>query len=323
VTLGLVHLSLSLASNLVVYRFSRALLPYLSIRLVLPRREHVARIVGYGKYVLVNNIGQKLVFVSDSFVIGMFMPISALTYYAIAGSLVDYLRSSMNAMASVVNPVSSDMDARNERGRLGALFMTASKTAVVLGLPVCIGFIVLGGRFISLWMGESYAPTSGKVLIVLATAHLVGLPHYTISAVLYGLGKHRIIAMLRVLEATANVALSVILVQRYGLVGVALGTLIPHVIVAGGVLPAVMPSVLPISLRSYYIATYVRPLLASIPFWAVCCFIEMVVAPKTLWFFFAIGGAGLVTYVVPCWCVSLSADERRQVRNRVRVAFRH
>ena len=126
------------------------------------------------------------------------------------------------------------------------MVLTGAKAAMLIGLPVCIGFIVLGRRFISLWMGAEYAAQAGTVLAVLATGHLFGLPYYTISGVLYGLGRHRVVAWSRVFEGVVNLVLSVILVQRYGVVGVAIGTIVPHIIVVGAVLPIVLPRWVPI-----------------------------------------------------------------------------
>ena len=175
----------------------------------------MSQIVGYAKYVVAHNIGEKVVFATDSIVIGVFLPVSMLTFWAIPGSLVKYLRSMMLMMAAVLNPLSSDLDARQDSARLRALFLTASKAAVLIGLPICVGFIVLGTRFVGLWMGPSFASLSGRVLAILGVAQLVGLPTHSFGSVLYGLGRHRIIAVTRGVEAAANLALSVLLVRNW------------------------------------------------------------------------------------------------------------
>ena len=74
-------------------------------------REEVTRLLNYGKYVLLANIGDKIVFATDAMVIGMFLPIAALTPYAIAGTLIHSMRSVVKAMASVFNPLTSSLRA--------------------------------------------------------------------------------------------------------------------------------------------------------------------------------------------------------------------
>jgi O-antigen/teichoic acid export membrane protein len=318
IMLALVQFVMTLASNLLVYRMCITHLPHLSVRFVRPQRAEAFKLLNYGKYVLITNLGDKFIFATSSLVIGVFMPISALTYYAIGGSLTEHLRSFITSMASILNPLASSLEARRETDTLAAVFMTGAKVAMILGLPVCIGFILLGERFITLWMGEAYGPTAGLILAVLASGYLIGLPFYTISGVLYGLGKHRIVAWSRVSEGIVNLCLSVWLVRHYGLVGVALGTVIPHAIVVVGILPAFLPKLLRIDLREYYASTYGRPFLASIPFGIACLFVERVVRPADLVSFFAFVIVSLLAYVVPCWFLALAPRERRHLSGAVR-----
>ena len=195
-------------------------------------------------------------------------------------------------------------------GALAAVATNGARAAVLIGLPICIGFITLGERFIGLWMGAEYAAPAGQVLMFLAVGHLVGVPYYTISGVLYGLGRHHVVAYSRLFEGAVNLALSVLLIKRYGLAGVAIGTAVPQIIVAAGILPFVLSKWVSINLRDYYLTTYVRPFAAALPFLATCWWIDQVLRPATFVSFFAAGAASLVAYVVPCWLLVFSADER-------------
>jgi O-antigen/teichoic acid export membrane protein len=187
---------------------------------------------------------------------------------------------------------------------------TGAKGAMTLGLPLCVGFMMLGETFVSLWMGEAHAAMAGRVLTVLSVGYVVGLPYYTISGVLYGLGRHRTVAILRVMEGAMNLTLSVVLINLQGLVGVALGTAIPHILVVGWVLPRALPGIFPIDLRAYYANVYGRTLSAAAPFLLATWFIRTVVQPPSLVSFFAWGAASLVTYLVPVWFIVLSDEER-------------
>ncbi len=322
IALALVQFVLTLATNVVIYRMCRSELPYLSIRLVWPERDEAIKLLNYGKYVLISNIGDKVIFATDSIVIGMFLPISALTYYAIGGSLIENMRGFIISMAAIMNPLSSSLEARNESGTVGAVLMAGAKSAMILGVPVCTGFIVLGSRFIGLWMGDEYASQAGLVLAWLSVGHMIGLPYYTISGVLYGLGKHRIVAMSRIFEAALNLGLTLLLIRRFGLVGVAIGTVIPHAIVVALILPAVLPRFMPVSTWDYYVGTYLRPLLASLPFWVWCWFVGSMVRPEHLATFVGSVVIGLPAYVLPCWFIALRPEERAHVTAGVRRRLR-
>jgi O-antigen/teichoic acid export membrane protein len=276
------------------------------------------RLVNYGKYVLVQNVGDKLIFATDSVVIGLLMPISSLTYYAIGGSLVEYLRSFIASTGSLLTPMSSSLEARKETDVLGRVFLASAKYTVLLGTPFCIGFVLLGERFIGLWMGPAYAGPAGQVLAVLAVGHLIGLPYYPILNVLLGLARHRAIALSRVAEGSANVLLSVLLIERFGLVGVAAGTAIPQVVMVAFVLPWLMPRALPIDMGEYYVSTYARPFMAAVPFAAACWVVANAVEPGSLATFFLWGLLTLPVYLVSAWFVGLTTDERLRVNTWIR-----
>jgi len=314
IMLAMVQFSSTLLSNLLVYRLARRQLPQISVGLVWPRRTEAMKLFNYGKYVLLSNFGDKLVFASASIVIGIFQPISMLAYYAIGASLIEHLRTFIASMGAILNPISSGLEARRESDKLGRILMAGAKASVLLGLPVCIGFMVLGREFIRLWIGPEYAAAAGTVLAVLAFGNMVGLPYYMISGVLYGLGRHRVVAWSRLLEGLTNLAISVVLVQRYGVVGVAIGAVIPHLVVVGVVLPGVLPRWIRLDVRAYYISTYLRPLIAATPFLLACAFIARQVPPGNLFIFFASIALALPLYAAPVWTVALTAEERTAAR---------
>jgi O-antigen/teichoic acid export membrane protein len=322
VGLSLLHLGLSLANGALVVWLCRVYLPHVSLRPVRPARDEVTKLFNYGKYVLLANIGDKIVFTTDAIVIGVFLPIAALTPYAIAGTLIQNMRSVVMAMASIFNPLTSHLRAGGDEMALQQVLRSGAKAAMTVGLPFCIGFILLGERFVQLWMGPTHAPVASQVMTALAAGYIIGLPYYTISGILYGLGAHRVVAILRIVEGAMNLVLSVVLVQVVGLVGVAIGTAIPHVIVVGVILPRALPRIFPVDLGEYYRVVYGRTLLAAIPFALVCWLIRTVVQPPDLPSFFLWGMAGLVTYLVPVWLITLTADERTHLLRVARLVPR-
>jgi O-antigen/teichoic acid export membrane protein len=313
VMLAVLQLVMSLASSVFLYRICTERLPFLSVRLIRPTRARVVKLLNYGKYVLLANVGDKMVFATDAIVIGIFLPIASLTYYAIGGSLIEHFRSFITSMGALLNPLSSSLEAKKQTNSVAALMMSGTRAAMLVGLPVCIGFIVLGERFIELWMGNTYSHVAGQVLAVLATGYLLGLPYYSISGVLYGLNQHWIVAWSRVAEGIGKLILSVVLVQRFGLIGVAMGTAVVHAIMVVGFLPLVLPRLLPIRLSEYYWQTYLRPLMASLPFAVATMVIARVVQPSNMPSFLLLGVVSLVFYVGPCWFFALSAVERALV----------
>lgn len=315
VGLSSVQLLIALASGGYAYYLCTRLLPGMSFAPIRASRERVTAALNYGKYVLLANIGDKIIFASDAVVAGVFLPVGSLVPYAIAGTLISHMRGVVMAMASVLNPLASRLHAEEGNKFLGDVVCAGAKAAMITGLPICLGFVVLGEAFVRLWMGEANAVLAGRILQVLGIGFIVGLPYFTMSGVLHGLGRHRIVAHLRLAEAAANLALSVALVGPVGLLGIALGTAVPHMVVVAFLLPAALPKVFPFDLSRYYRQVYLKPILASVPFGLGSWVVLRTWRPESLAAFFLMTALCLVLYVVPVWTFTLDAPERDRIRH--------
>ena len=120
-----------------------------------------------------------------------------------------------------------------------------------------------------------------------------------------------------VFEGVVNVVLSIALITRFGLVGVAVGTIIPHMIVVAAVLPSTLPRWIPINLREYYLSTYGRPFVAAAPFAAVCWYIAHMVVPGSFFTFFVCMTLAMPAYLLPMWFIALTPSERTAARDYV------
>src|SRR5208283_4036230 len=96
---------------------------------------------------------------------------------------------------------------------------------------------LMGKVFFTLWVGARYAESSTPVLIILSVSQAAAMAQFSSGSILYGLNKHKYLSFLLIIEAVFNLAISVVLAKPLGIVGVALGTAIPDVIVNLFVLP--------------------------------------------------------------------------------------
>jgi O-antigen/teichoic acid export membrane protein len=311
IALGLIQLLVNLLLHLAIYGWCKYLVPELRFSLTDARRSSLRSIFQYSVFVLINNMGQKAIFYTDAIVIGFFLPASQITFYAIAGSLVEHLRQFVMAMTRVFNPLISEMETLDEHEKIRHVLLAGGKFSFLFGLPVCTVFVLMGRRFIELWMGPEYGQLSGQVLVILAITHLLSLPHYTISNVLYGLARHKVLAVMRIFEATANLLLSVILVQTLGIVGVALGTAITHIVAVALVLPVISCRIIGLPVFKFYYHAYLRASLAGLPFAFLCWLVDRRFPATGLASFFAEVAALLPVFLLPVWFLAVDPEERR------------
>jgi O-antigen/teichoic acid export membrane protein len=83
--------------------------------------------------------------------------------------------------------------------------------------------------------------------------------------ILYGMAKHRTMALVRLAEGVVNLILSIILLHYYGVVGVAIGTVLPQLCTNLLFMPEHLCRILGVRLRTFLAEAYLAPLLLTLP----------------------------------------------------------
>ncbi len=167
---------------------------------------------------------------SDSIVIGAFLGPAAVPFYVIPGRLAAYTRDIVRSITKPFMPYFSDLDARRDKGKAIQVLTVASKYVVGAVVPFFGTLFFLFFSFLTRWMGAEYAEKGRWVLFLLIGGYGLSLLNPFSHDLLIGIGRHGMLAKIRVAMAVFNLILSIILVQYFNIEGVALGTLIPVIL---------------------------------------------------------------------------------------------
>jgi O-antigen/teichoic acid export membrane protein len=244
-------------------------LPGLRFSLSLVDRETFRLIRGYSLQAFVVMVGGRVSFQTDALVIGAFLAPQFITYFAVAARLLEYAKNSLRAATTVLTPAVSAFEARGESRAIRAMFIDSTRYVLWFILPVQAGLHLLGRPFLALWMGPEYVGWSYPTLAILALPLSLLMSQSVSGRVLYGLGRLRWFTVVVVVEAVANLLLSLILVRPFGIEGVAWGTTIPNIV--GNLVVAVhVCGLLNVGLGDYLRKSFVKPLAVVCPlvvFW--------------------------------------------------------
>lgn len=262
-------------------------------------------------------LSNRLIFWTDNVVVGAVLGASAVTFYAIGAGLVDLVGTTLGTVTCLFVPLATTFDARGDRNALRSLFIRGSRLTLLLILPGIIGFEVLGAPFIALWMGARYVKLASGVLMVLSLCLLFGPMRATCNQILYGMNRLKYFAFWSFGEAVVNLGLSILLVYKIGMVGVAWGTLIPAVLVEGLILPRYTAKQIAVQPIEYYWQTFMRPILASLPYAGLLLLARSMGLANTWIGFFSSLVCGLTLYSLSVWFFGLPTDERQILSERV------
>ncbi len=189
-------------------------------------RERLRELFEYGGKTFVNQLTDMFRFQTSQLVIAAFINLSAVTLFNIASQLAYYFRTLLQALIGVLVPVFAQYQAAADHEGMRKVYYFSSKLAAAAGMLVGGAMIVFGSGFISLWMGRSYIDAYGlMVILVLPTIlYVFAQPG---NGLLFGVGVVGPLAKASMVEAAANLGLSLVLARPLGAEGVALGTAIP------------------------------------------------------------------------------------------------
>src|SRR5262249_4763459 len=154
----------------------------------------------------------RISFQTDSVVISAFRAPQFITYFAIGARLTDYVKSSMRAITTVLTPAVSTLEAQGDHAAIRRMLVNGSRYVLWTVLPIQAGLMLLGKPFLALWLDTpdtKYSLESYPVLVILAIPLALALSQSITGRILYGIGKLHWYARFAILEALANLLLSV------------------------------------------------------------------------------------------------------------------
>lgn len=304
----------AIANATIVKRLS----PELKIVLRNVDRERLQLIFSFSAYSLLLQLSGYLVYYSDSLVIGWYLPVTAVTFFAIAGNLMNYARAPISSISVTLTPHASSIEATEDLEKLRQVSTIASRYSAAVMLPIAVTFLFRGKTFIGLWMGNEYADLSSKVLIALTLGWMISAGNQALGGIMMGISKHKALVPVALVEGTLNLILSIVLVKKMGIVGVAWGTTLPSLCVHGVFWPMYVRHVLKIPVTSYLYSTWLRNAFAAIPFVLATIGIEKYWPAPNLRVYFL-----QILLILPLaflgdWFVVLDKSDKQKVLNRLR-----
>jgi O-antigen/teichoic acid export membrane protein len=320
VAIAFCELAAVVVGNGLLFYIVRRIYPELSIRLTKPKREVLRNIWSYSAYVFIISIAVQLVYQTDNMVVGAFVSAAAVTFYSIGNSLCRYTQQFVGAMTTTFTPAASTLEAEGHTAGLRSLYYNGTRATMALALPIVITLIVRGGTFIGVWMGPQYARSSGTVLAILATAYMFSLQNITMGAIAYGVDKHKILAKYAIGEGIANLALSIVLAREFGIYGVAIGTLVPNLVIHLILWPRYVSRIVDVSWIQVYRNVSGPVFLCAVPFAAASYAVD-VFFPAHNMVIFGLQTLTLLPIFAIAICIVFRDNVRRQILPKVRSFF--
>jgi O-antigen/teichoic acid export membrane protein len=198
--------------------------PALKIRWSLFCWKRLREVTGFSVYTLVIDCANRLNYQCDTLVIGAFLGAAPIALWTAASRIILGTQTLTNQLNGVLFPTVVDCATAGRRDRLREIFLQGLQLSLVMVVPIATALVVLGDPLIRAWVGPQMLG-SVPALQILAVAVAIRVGNGTATTLLKGAGGHRMLAAVNFAVGVGNVLLSILLVRRFGLAGVAFATL--------------------------------------------------------------------------------------------------
>lgn len=302
------------------YLLASRAFPPLRIRRAFVKRATLAELIRFGIPCFFSGIGIRIMLYTGGLIIAWLIGLKWVGYYSLATMLLEYSKTLVRKGTTVFTPEIQQSLARGDLAGLRHFLPLVIRVAMVFGVLIVVGIMAFGRDFLTLFYGTAVGEAGGPVVVILGFAYLMALAADPCTSTLIGAGRVKLVAAIVMLEAAINVGLTILLltVGGMGLEGVALGTMIPRVLLSGLVFPAVAarhlqmrPHVLARQTAAYWVP--------GAALFALACLALLQLPASLTWGWFAAKVClATAAYLLIGWFLIFPRDVRRRMSDKVR-----
>jgi O-antigen/teichoic acid export membrane protein len=310
-------MAMSFLSRFGLHLARRRMFPKVRFSFKYITKDKTRELINYAMYSFLIVAMLMIIYQTDNIIIGRFISMEAVSVFSIGAALIAQLRSIVYNISVPLVPTISHFEAEKRFDRIVSVYDRSTNYLYYLAGLLTVCTFAFGGPFVLLWVGDDFTE-SITILYLLIVPAAINFPQLIANSVLFGISRHKIIFYVLAAEAVAKIILSLILVKYWGIVGVAIGTAVPQLIIYSVVYPIAFYRELKTPVSQFY-KTASRSLLYSAiicipPAWLMYHFLR----PDT-WLNFLIGGCfTALVAAVGFYRLLLDADDKKRLIEKLR-----
>jgi O-antigen/teichoic acid export membrane protein len=293
---------------------SFAVEPSLRLGFGLIRRAALRNLGAYGVWLFIMSVMRLIVGQINPVLIGARLSIQLVTPYSIAVRLMGYAVAVLITGTNVLTPVATTLHAQGSEEAKRKLFVLGGVYCALMGLFFLTLFVFLGRAFIRLWMGPALEQAAA-LLVILAAGEALSMSQWVTYSMILGVGRHRFLAGVSMLEAGLVVAGTFALLGPFGLAGACTAVAVPAVLCRGVIQLVYGCRVVQVPVAAYCYRALLRPLLSALPQALLLGLLTRWRQPRSWFELVAFGAVYAFTYLLT-WLIFFDPEPVKGLRAR-------
>ncbi|NOZ02767.1 MAG: flippase [Deltaproteobacteria bacterium] len=316
-TLAFLNLTITIGPLLATAIHARRAIPFLSLSPRYFDRSVLGEIWSHSFYFMLINVSGLIYTRVDTFIIQAALDLTAVAVYSLAMRVSDQVQNLTLHVARILTPVVAQLHGANDEERLLKVWLKGTKIAVALAAPLVVGCMALARPLVVNWTNNDFLG-SAPVLQILLAAVFVNVVHSNSHILLSMRGRQRFLAFVLLAAQAVNAGLSILLVGRWGILGVAAATLAANLPFQVLLVQLRLKKLYDLSLAAFYGRTVLPSLLPLAVMLAVFWGWERVHAVSSLVEVGVVEAVGVLIFWAVFWKTGLDGDEREQIAAQFR-----
>jgi O-antigen/teichoic acid export membrane protein len=307
----------NLLDYIIRWRVSMRLTPELNVSWHLAKIDRLKEIGSFGVWNFLISINAYSFQYLPSIMIGAFMPVAAVGYYALAMGLLRNINSVLSPVAQVLYPAAVELHAKGDNQGLERLYHRGSRLMLLLMISVVLIAMFWAEDFYRLWIGEKYLIGSeftsvALLLQILLISTMTSYVSSIASQILVAAGYVRVVAIALICGTILNLSLNVILIGNFGLIGIAISTVIASIVIDLIAVPLLLEKFVGFSVKEFLLSSCMRPVSTGLLQALLIIFIRLVGKPEDWFHLFLQGSIAGVGSTFAVFILGLTAAERER-----------
>lgn len=264
-------------------------------------------VVGFSGWVTVMSIAQRFIFNIAPSILGALSGSTSIAIFGIATTLEGYTYTFANAINGMFLPKVSRIVAEDNSNVL-PLMIKIGRIQIYITSLIVFGVICFGNHFIQLWVGPEFKDSYLCALFIIIPC-LLQLPQEIGNQAIFAVNKVKKLAIVYVLMASVNIALAIMIVPKFGALGISISVFVAYLVRTIG-MDIILHKDLHIDVMSFLKDTFIK---LSLPL--IICFILglliNVMISMTSWLGFILKGTCFVClFAVVMYLFAMNDSEK-------------
>ncbi|MFC5368577.1 lipopolysaccharide biosynthesis protein [Salinirubrum litoreum] len=214
------------AMGVVIFLFDVALFLKFKMSLHVPSRARFKKYLHYGTPMIPKELSGTLLSHGDKFIILYFLSPTAVGIYAVSYSVSKTIYALSGVMNSTLYPSVTSAWDEDDRNSIRNLYTQILRIYTIIALPAIVGMTLLAEPVLKLISTESVAGTGGVLLPLLAVGFLIYGYSSPLMYILHAAEQNTKVGFITTIAMIMNIALNLILVPNYELLGAVAATIL-------------------------------------------------------------------------------------------------